>query len=129
MSATNYRMWPYWCDKYYTKAAALKDYYPEVLEAEPLLRLELIRIEAYEALIDKLINALEEGQSDTDDSSFPMWRIHREEYGYVEALKRHYAGELKKNEALRVALQNIQDAESAIDKWMTERADSEGDEE
>jgi hypothetical protein len=121
-------MWSYWRDKYFSKSEALKAYYPELLETERSLRLELIRIDAYQALIDKLMDALEDAQLEADDDSSPMWKYHRENYGYAGALTRQYEAELAKNEHLRIALENIQDAETAIDKWMTEKADAQLDE-
>jgi predicted kinase len=129
MTDTNYRMWTYWRDKYYNKADALKNCFPEVLAREPSLRAELIRIEAYESLIDKLMSAFEDAQADSDEDSFPMWRTYRDKYGYDEALQRQYGAELRKTEALRVAVQNIKDAEATIEKWMTEKADAQEEDE
>lgn len=128
MDSTNYRMWSYWCEKYFSKSEALKAYYPELLETERSLRLELIRIEAYQSLIDKLMDALEDAQANADDDSSPMWKYHRENCGYAGALKEYYGEELTKNEHLRVALENIQAAETAIDTWMKEKADAQLDE-
>lgn len=121
-------MWSYWRDKHFNVTDALKDYYPNVLAAELSLRLELIRIEAYQALIDKLMDALEERHSDTDEDFSPMWTYHRENNGHKAALERHYAAELKSSEPLQLALQNIREAEAAVDKWMCDKADAEHDE-
>ena len=124
MTAPNYQMWPYWRDKYHDAAEAMKDYYPEVLATEELLRLEVIRIEAYKALIDKLMGAHDERRLAADPGAMPLWSIHRDDRGYVYALQDRYADVLQENEALRVALKNIIEARAAIDSWMTAKADA-----
>lgn len=120
MTAQNYPMWPFWRDKYYNVVDALNAYYHDVVAAELSLRLELIRIEAYQGLVDKLMGLLELA---ADDSDVPLWPRRREDCGYVGALNRYYVQELQQNEPLRVSLQNILDAEAALDKWMTGKVD------
>lgn len=121
--SSDFGMWSYWRDKYYNLVDALKEQYPEVLAAHKDLRHQLIRIEAYEALIDKLMDALEEGMGDADEGNFPMWSHYRRDHGYEGALRTHYAAELKKNEPLRVALQNITEAKAVLDSWMKGKAE------
>lgn len=115
-------MWTYWRDKYYNLVDALKVQYPELLAKQPALRLEIIRIEAYEALIDKIMDAIEESRCGDDDSKFPMWKVYRDDRSYEGALRAYYPGELKKNESLRIALQNISQAKATLDKWMLDKA-------
>lgn len=124
MTAPNYHMWPYWRDKYFDVAEALKDYYPEVLAAEESLRLEVIRISAYKVLIDKLMGEHEDRRLAADPAAVPLWSIHRDDRGYAGALQHHYADLLRASEPLRVALKNITEAGAAIDAWMTARADA-----
>ena len=120
--ASEFGMWTYWRDKYYNLVDALKVQYPEVLASQPALRLEIVRIEAYEALIDKIMDAVEESRCGDDDDKFPMWRTYRDDRGYEGALRAHYRDELKKNEPLRIALQNISQAKATLDKWMLDKA-------
>lgn len=123
MSAPNFHMWPYWRDKYFDPVEAMRDYYPEVLAAEEPLRLEVIRIDAYKALIDKLMDEYEDRRMDADPDAVPLWTIHRNDRGYVGALETHYQDLLAKHEPLRVALKNVAEARAAIDAWMTAKAD------
>lgn len=124
MASPNYHMWPYWRDKYFDPVEAMRDYYPEVLAAEETLRLEVIRIDAYKALIDKLMAEHEDRRLETDAEAVPLWSVHRDDYGYVGALQERYASLLAENEPLRVALKNVADARATIDAWMTAKAEA-----
>lgn len=124
MTAPNYHMWPYWRDKYYDVVEALKDYYPEVLAAEEALRLEVVRISAYKALIDRIMAEHEERRLAADPDAVPMWSSHRDDRGYTGALEAHYMDLLAVTEPLRIALQNIMDARATIDRWMTAKAEA-----
>lgn len=124
MTSPNYQMWPYWRDKYFDIVDAMNDYYPEVLAEQEKLRIEVIRITAYTALIDKLMDAHEDGRAAADPDVVPLWPIHRADRGYVGALQEHYGDLLRKNEPLRVALSNILSARAAIDSWMSEQAEA-----
>ena len=118
----NFAMWPFWREKYMSPVGAMQDYYPEVLAAEPALRLELIRIEAYETLIDKLMAAHEDRQVESDSDAVPLWSAYKDRLGYAEALTRYYGALLQESEPLLVALKNIAEAEAAIDSWMTNKS-------
>jgi hypothetical protein len=54
MASTDYTMWPHYRAKYYDLVDALEECFPDVLAEQGHLRQEVIRIKAYEALIDKI---------------------------------------------------------------------------
>jgi hypothetical protein len=59
--------WAYYRDKYYSRIFALEEQYPNLVKKTPELQFAVCQIKAAEALIDKVMDDLEQ-EARTDDT-------------------------------------------------------------